>query len=163
MNYHIEPTGEEHIEGFWKVLDSVAREKKYIAFTEGPSMDRLTQFIQSNIGKNPTFVVIADERVVGWCDVTPISRTIMAHVGELGMGLMDGYREQGIGSVLMQTALHAARKQGLTRIALTVLEGNERAMQFYKKFGFEQEGVFRKHARIDGRYLDVIAMGLLFE
>lgn len=164
MNYDIVPTKEEHIEDFWKVLDSVARERKFISFFEGPPMERFRAFVLGNIEKKiPQFVVTADGKVVGWCDIKPSDRPVHAHCGELGMGMLEGYRDQGIGSALMQTSLDAARHYGLTRVSLTVYEGNTRALEFYKKFGFRVEGIKQKDALIDGVYINVISMALLFE
>lgn len=164
MNYEILPTKEEHIEGFWKVLDSVARERKYIAFLEGPALERFRSFVLGNIEKKiPQFIALVDGKVVGWCDIIPSERPVHAHCGVLGMGLMARYRDQGIGAALMQTSLDAARGCGLTRVSLTVYEGNTRALEFYKKFGFNVEGIKKKDALIDGVYIDVISMALLFE
>ncbi len=164
MNYEIVPTKEEHIEGFWKVLDSVARERKYIAFLEGPPMERFRAFVCGNIEKKtPQFIALVDGKVVGWCDIVPSDQPVHAHCGVLGMGLMAGYRDQGIGAALMQISLDAALACGLIRVSLTVYEGNNRALEFYKKFGFNVEGIKKKDALIDGVYIDVINMALLFE
>lgn len=86
-----------------------------------------------------------------------------SHCGDLGMGILDEYRDKGIGKALMRTALESARIRGLTRISLTVYEGNTRALEFYKMFGFREEGVKRKAALIDGVYINVISMALLLE
>lgn len=164
MNYEIVPTTEAYIEGLWKVLDSVARERKYISFFEGPPMERYRNSVLGNLGKNaPQFAAVADGKVVGWCDITLSDRPVFSHCGELGMGILDGYRDQGIGNALLLTALESARERGLTRISLTVYEGNTRALEFYKRFGFREEGVRQKAALIDGIYLNVISMALLFE
>lgn len=164
MDYEIVPTTEDHIEGFWHVLDSVARERKYISFFEGPPMERFRSFVRGNIEKKiPQFVVIADGQVIGWCDIKPSDRPVHAHCGELGMGLKAEYRDKGIGSVLMQTSLDAAKAYGLKRVSLTVYEANNRALAFYQKFGFQVEGIKKKDALIDGVYIDVISMALLFE
>jgi ribosomal protein S18 acetylase RimI-like enzyme len=164
MNCEIVPTKEEHIEGFWKVLDNVARERRYIAFLEGPPMERFRSFVLGNIKrKAPQFVALMEGKVVGWCDIVPSDRPVHAHCGVLGMGLLAGHRDKGIGAALMQMSLDAARSCGLTRVSLTVYEGNARALEFYKKVGFRIEGVKQKDALIDGVYINVISMALLFE
>lgn len=164
MNYEIVPTTEAYIEGFWKVLDSVAREHKYIAFLEGPPKERFSSFVLGNMEKKaPQYVAIAEGQVVGWCDIIPIDRPVFSHCGQLGMGILERYRGQGIGNALMLKTLESARERGLTRVSLTVYEGNTRALEFYKRFGFCEEGVQKKAALIDGAYLNVINMALLFE
>lgn len=164
MNYEIVPTTQAHIEEFWKVLDSVARERKYISFFVGPPMERFRAFVLGNIEKKiPQFIALVDGKVVGWCDIIPSDRPVHAHCGVLGMGLIAGYREQGIGAALMQKSLEAARSCGISRVSLTVYEDNTRALEFYKKFGFQIEGIKQKDALIDGVYINVISMALLFE
>ena len=49
----------------------------------------------------------------------------------------------------------------LNRVWLRVYENNPRAQRIYEKIGFVKEGVLRQHAYREGRYLDVIVMGVL--
>lgn len=150
MNYIIVPTTEEYFEGFWATLDSVARERQYLAFLEGPPLEKFHNFVRENIKKaSPQFLALVDGKVVGWCDITQIDRPIHAHCGVLGMGILKEYRGQGIGKALMQTALEKAQSSGLTRVELTVRERNTHALDLYKKFGFCVEGIKRKGVRID--------------
>lgn len=162
MNYTIVPTTEEYFEEFWKTLDSVARERQYLAFLEGPPLEKFQNFVRENIKKaSPQFLAIADDKVVGWCDIVPIDRPIHAHCGVLGMGILKEYRGQGIGKALMQTTLEKAQSSGLTRVELTVREKNTRALALYQKFGFCVEGIKRNGVRMDGVYENLICMGLL--
>jgi ribosomal protein S18 acetylase RimI-like enzyme len=164
MNYTIVTTTEDHIEGFWAALDSVARERKYIAFLEGPPVDGLRKFVQKNLKANGAqYVAIVEGNVVGWCDVTRLERPIFKHTGTMGLGLIKKYRGIGIGKSLIQAALDKARAIGLTRVELTVREGNSHALEIYKKFGFQVEGVKKKAVCIDGVYEDITCMALLFE
>jgi diamine N-acetyltransferase len=52
---------------------------------------------------------------------------------------------------------------GLNRIWLHVYADNERGLRAYARAGFRREGVLRQAARRGDRYLDVIAMGILWE
>jgi RimJ/RimL family protein N-acetyltransferase len=162
--YKIIPITELHIEGFHAALDSVARERKYIAFFEGPpltmSRDRVMRNLKNNL---PHYIAISDEKVVGWCDIGSSSRPIFAHVGSLGMGVIAGYRGQGIGEELIRVTLERAKEIGLTRIELTVREPNKAAFALYKKMGFVEEGLHRKAVYVDNNYEDLISMALLFE
>ncbi|MCZ6672615.1 MAG: GNAT family protein [Verrucomicrobia bacterium] len=49
----------------------------------------------------------------------------------------------------------------LQRIYLYVLCSNLRAIAVYRKLGFQEEGVLRRHQYRDGEYQDVMVMGLL--
>jgi RimJ/RimL family protein N-acetyltransferase len=163
MDYRIVPTSAEHVEGFHAVVDSVAREGRYLAMLRAFPIEETARFLRDCIEqKAPHFVALADGRVVGWCDVKPIPRETQAHGGVLGMGVLDGYRGKGIGLALMRATLARAKESGLARVELTVREDNLRAKALYEKVGFVTEGVKRKAARHEGRYYDLFLMAVLF-
>ncbi len=162
--FKVVPTAEEHISGFHAVLDSVARERRYLAMLQAFPLENTAEFVRSCIrAGSPHFIALVDGRAVGWCDIQPVPRETQAHGGVLGMGILEGHRGRGIGRALMSKTLEAARKSGLDRVELTVREDNLRAKALYEKFGFTVEGVKRKAARVDGRYYDLFLMSLLFE
>jgi RimJ/RimL family protein N-acetyltransferase len=153
-----------HIESFREAVDAVARERRYLALLKAPPLGKTRRFVQDNIRDGrPHFVALDGERVIGWCDVSSLQRDIYAHAGVLGMGIVDGYRGQGIGEVLLRVTLDAAKARGLTRVELTVREHNLRAKRLYEKTGFQFEGVKRRGVRVDGQYEDLICMALLFD
>src|SRR5687767_361854 len=141
MQFSIVPIAEEHIETFHAALDSVARERRYLAFLEAPSLEACAEFVRGNLrGGCPQFIAVVDGRVVGWCDVLPVPRPACAHCGVLGIAIIADYRGKGIGTALMRSAIDASRAFGLTRVELTVREHNTSAIALYMKMGFEVEG-----------------------
>lgn len=153
---------EAHIESFHRTLDAVAREKRYLAFLEAPPLDAARSFVLDMIAHgHPQFVALSRGEVVGWCDVRRHPRPIYAHAGILGMGLLQPFRGQGIGTRLIRTALDAAQAAGMTRVELSVREANRNAIALYEKAGFVAEGLQRNAVRIDGAYENVILMAVL--
>jgi len=62
-------------------------------------------------------------------------------VGEIHeLVVLPGRQNEGIGSALLKEALNYLRKKGHKKIGLWVGKGNERAKDFYKKFGFKEVG-----------------------
>jgi len=162
--FQVVRTAEEHIVDLHAVVDSVARERKYLAMLKAFSLEETAEFVRSRIrAKNPHFVALVDGRVVGWCDITPMPRETQAHGGVLGMGILDGHRGGGIGTALMRAALDAAAAGGLTRVELTARDDNARARALYEKTGFVVEGVKRRAALHDGVHYDLVLMALLLE
>lgn len=53
------------------------------------------------------------------------------------MVIMDGYRQQGIGSALIQSAIDKAKHHGCKRITLLTDNHNTEAQIFYGKHGFQ--------------------------
>lgn len=79
------------------------------------------------------------------------------------MGIIFGYRGQGLGRRLIEDALDKARKEGFTRVELSVHAGNAPAIALYKKVGFVPEGVHRRSVLIDGHFIDTISMALMLD
>lgn len=164
MNFDIIPITEAHILDFWSAIDSVARERRYLAFLEGPPMHTTRDFVLQNIKNNwPHLIALDEKKVIGWCDITALDRPVFAHIGSLGMGVIAPYRGQGVGTALLKEALERAKAKGLTRIELTVREQNTPAIRLYKKFGFVIEGMHKNAVRIDDQYENHLFMALLFE
>ncbi|MBL7479688.1 GNAT family N-acetyltransferase [Legionella bononiensis] len=163
MNYEIVPIREQHIKEFWSAVDSVAREHKYLAFLEGPPIETTREFVLDHINNDwPQLVALHEDKVIGWCDISPLDRPVFAHIGSLGIGVIDGYRSMGVGRALIRAALKEAQQKGLTRIELTVREQNKRAINLYKEVGFVIEGIHKNAVCINGHYENHIFMALLW-
>ncbi|HTE15355.1 MAG TPA: GNAT family N-acetyltransferase [Burkholderiales bacterium] len=164
MKYPVVPIAEGYIESFREALDAVTRERRYLAMLEAPPLQEVRRFVRENIREGrPSFVALDAARVIGWCDILSLNRPVYAHAGVLGIGVLNGYREQGVGQALMHAALVAAKGASLTRVELTVREHNVRAKRLYEKMGFVVEGVKRRGVHLDGIYEDLICMAKLLE
>ncbi|MDR9856520.1 GNAT family N-acetyltransferase [Paenibacillus sp. VCA1] len=62
-------------------------------------------------------------------------------VPELGMAISQSYRGKGIGTALMKALFDELRKQGISRVSLSVDPNNEAAVKLYRRFGFIDVGV----------------------
>lgn len=71
-------------------------------------------------------------------------------------------RARGLGTAAIQVLLrYAFEDVGLNRVALSVFEFNEPAIQAYEKLGFEEEGRLRRAIRRDDSFYDAILMSVL--
>lgn len=61
-------------------------------------------------------------------------------VGELSIFVCPAFRGQKIGTALLQELLRQVATLEYTRVVLTVLSANQRAIRLYRKFGFVKEG-----------------------
>lgn len=69
--------------------------------------------------------------------------------------VLSRFQGLGIGATLMDHAYHEARRAGAPRVLLGVYAGNERAIAFYRKQGFEDVG--ERRFRIGSAlYADVV-------
>lgn len=71
-------------------------------------------------------------------------------------------RGKGIGSyATIEILKHAFLDMNLNRIELLVLKKNLRAINFYKKIGFLEEGTKREVFYKKGEFVDAVVMGIL--
>jgi ribosomal-protein-alanine N-acetyltransferase len=55
----------------------------------------------------------------------------------LTFGVIPSFQKRGIGSLLMARALHRAWNMGLRMVGLSVRVENPRAINIYRRFGFQ--------------------------
>ena len=154
----------DDIESLHACLDSVARERKYLGFTQATPIEETRKSLVEDMERGVIRLIALDaSKVVGWCHIRPDRWEGFTHAGWLGMGVLKEYRHQGIGSALLHQALAEARNRGLERVELSVFASNVSAIHLYEKFKFEIEGRKKRARKIDGRYDDIIVMALIFE
>ncbi len=89
-----------------------------------------------------------------------MGENIEKHIGSFGISIAQGFREEGIGTLLMECVLNEA-KQKLTNLricTLSVFATNERAKHLYEKFGFKEYGTLPKGIQYKGDYIDHVYM-----
>jgi RimJ/RimL family protein N-acetyltransferase len=162
MTFKIVPLQESHFTGLREALDVVSREKRYLAFTQAPPLEQCIAFYKSILlNGHCQYIAELDGAVVGWCDVLPVRGEVRTHIGVLGIGLIPSARHQGLGRMLMQSAIDKAWDIGLTRIELGVRIDNLNAIALYERLGFQTEGIHRRGNLVDGEYFDTCSMALL--
>jgi diamine N-acetyltransferase len=74
----------------------------------------------------------------------------------------DKHRGKGYSKeATIKTLLFGFNELGLNRIALRVREGNDIALNLYKKIGFETEGILKQNVFRNNNYHNEIAMAIL--
>lgn len=107
------------------------------------------------------FAIDADGRFIGTCGLFAFDD--VAQTAELGIGIGDkAFWGRGYGRDAVRTLVrYAFRQRNLRRVWLRVNAPNERAIRAYCAAGFIEEGRLRQHAWSDGRYVDLVVMGIL--
>lgn len=162
MTIEVRPMQLGDAAGYRECLDSVAREKRYLAQLEALPLERIEEFVRKSVTADAIqFVAVDGSRVVGWADILPRWAAAMGHCGTLGMGVHAEYRGKGLGFRLLTACLEKAPSKGITRIELQTRSDNERAIRLYERVGFVLEARLRKAMRFDGIYYEALQMSLV--
>jgi len=108
-----------------------------------------------------SFAIEADGILIGRCVLRNFDHT--NQTCELGIGIGNAsYRDRGYGGDALRVLLdYAFRLRNVRKVWLVVNADNPRAMRLYTARGFVEEGRFRQHVWSNGRYIDLVQMGLL--
>ena len=83
-------------------------------------------------------VVEIDRALVGWCRLFPASSCTAEPLNhDLGIGVLEDYRDQGLGTFLVGTALRWARSNSARQVMLDTRPDNQRAIHVFEKSGFQ--------------------------
>jgi RimJ/RimL family protein N-acetyltransferase len=129
---------------------------------EGPERQRIA-LVRARPGS--LYIVAFDNEVlVGSLDFHGGTRKRTTHAGEFGLTVSRAYWGAGLGGHLLDTLIAWARFRGNVRkLRLRVHAGNSAAIALYASRGFSLEGRLRGELRVDGEWVDVLAMGLWLE
>lgn len=78
------------------------------------------------------------------------------------MGIYSNPDMKGVGQFLLEALKEVAFENfGFNFLKLEVIESNQKAINFYKKNNFKEEGKLKKFVNKDDKWQDVIIMGIL--
>lgn len=125
------------------------------------SVERVRTWLTGRSGRDDVaFFVIAkrtDDAVVGYVQVTNID-TFHGH-GELGICLSpDAHGKNLAREACELLEAYVLKSLALRKLILKVLVDNQRAIGFYRKFGYRDVGVLEHHHRTADGFHDVLVM-----
>jgi len=158
----VRPAREEDLDSLIDLVAAVAAEGRWIG-TEAPvDRERRRRMLADALGRERTLLLLAE---AGGRVVAELSMDLAGYgVADLGMLVADGWRGHGVGSELLRAGLDWAGQAGAHKVTLQVWPHNQAAVALYEKFGFQREGVLRRHyRRRNGELWDAVVMGLLLD
>ena len=129
------------------------------------SLERLEAEFSKNVqngGRDgASFGIVVNGLFIGICALFNFNET--NRTCELGITIGDkAHWGQGYGREAVQLLTkYAFQYRNMNRVWLQVIGNNERAIHAYQASGFEVEGTLRDHIWSNGRYHDIIMMGIL--
>lgn len=132
--------------------DNLTMGSEGLPFTVEQEKTMLEESLSSN--RSIFLTAYKDNRLVATANISAKINKRMSHKATLGISVLKEYWGEGIASSLMNELINFAKSTSIEIIDLKVRSDNERAINLYKKFGFEKMGLIPADIRIDGHYYD---------
>jgi L-amino acid N-acyltransferase YncA len=118
--------------------------------------DRRT-WLRSIAGRYPAIVADFEAQVVGWAGAGHYStRECYRGIGEFSVYVRRDWRGRHIGDLLLPALIAEAEQLGLWKLLSRVFLFNEASRALCRKHGFREVGIYEKHGKLDGQWLDVV-------
>jgi L-amino acid N-acyltransferase YncA len=114
-------------------------------------------WLRSIAGRYPAVIAEIDGQIVGWAGAGPYrARKCYRGIGEFSVYVRREWRRRGVGDLLLAAIIREAERLGLWKLLSRIFLFNEASRALCQKHGFREVGIYEKHARLDGRWLDVV-------
>jgi phosphinothricin acetyltransferase len=109
-------------------------------------------------GPFPIVVVEApDDHVIAFASTSSYrTRECYQGVAEFSVYVARAARGRGAGRVAMEALIDTARRAGIWKLVSRVFVENAASRGLLARVGFREVGIYRKHARLDGVWRDVV-------
>jgi ribosomal protein S18 acetylase RimI-like enzyme len=162
VEFTIRPAREADLAGLVGVIRQVAQDKTYIeAETVADVIDHEEVLLRHDeIEERMFFVACVGDEVVGWVHLHVPELEKLHHTAELTLGVLEEYRDHGIGGHLIQRGLEWGASNGLEKIYQSVPACNDEAISFLEAHDWHTDAVREDHYRLDGEYVDEVMMAV---
>jgi RimJ/RimL family protein N-acetyltransferase len=155
----------DDVENMLQYINTLSLEKTFIRMQgEQFTFEEETHWIKSLLHKietntGITHLAIINNQIAGVCDIN-LKNLVEKHIGLFGLTVAKQFREEGVGTILIEQTIMAAISQlsNMKIVELGVFGNNPIAIHLYKKFGFKEYGRLPEGILHRGEYIDHIYM-----
>ena len=125
------------------------------------TIEQEREWITSFLTNDNALLLIAevDNEIIGNIDLTGNRRKIMEHTAVIGMGMLEEWRNSGLGTAFLDCTIEWARKNPILELIwLQVYTENKLGVNVYRKMGFVDNGIMKNFFKQDDRYFDNLTM-----
>ena len=144
-----------------KLKNDIELQTQLMGVPKPNSINKILSWLKSrDKDENMVFFVIArklDNKLIGYIQLSGLDKFNLN--GYLGVCLAKEFWGDGSAKESLDLLTeYATNILSLRKIILLVKYDNYRAISFYKKTGFEEVGILKKHQLVQGIWIDVLMM-----
>jgi L-amino acid N-acyltransferase YncA len=108
---------------------------------------------------SPRLVAVANEKVVGWAALSPVSaRSVYAGVAEVSVYVDAEMRGRGIGSSLLKALVEKSERNGIWTMQASIFPENAASISLHQACGFREVGTRERIGKMKGRWRDTVLL-----
>lgn len=150
-------------ENIYSSIDSYLSDSKSMILTpQDYSLDNTKSWISSYNDENSLLLVALDNnRIVGNVDITPYKVERMKHMATIGMAMLNGWREVGLGRYLSNTAIQWTKDNpNLEKLWVEIFADNPISLHGARTTGFKEIVTYKDYYKTQDGYVDNIVFCL---
>jgi len=125
--------------------------------TRPRSADEIAAGLLAKGEQEPTVVVEQAGQVVAWAGLSVYrARECYAGVGEHAVYVDRAARRKGAGAAALAGLLDTAAARGYWKLVSRIFVDNVASRALHRTLGFREVGLYRRHGRLDGRWIDCV-------
>jgi phosphinothricin acetyltransferase len=156
MSISIRPAEHRDADAIAGIYNQGIAERGATFETEPRSADDIAARLRE-ASRFPTIVAEDAGAVIGWAGLSSYRRrACYAGIGEFSIYLHRSARGRGAGRQLLEALVDAARERGYWKLVSRVFPSNAASRALCRACGFREVGVYEKHGRLDGQWVDVV-------
>jgi L-amino acid N-acyltransferase YncA len=154
---HVRPASLDDAEAMAEIYNEGIEDRVATYETEPRSAGEQQSWLRAIADRYPAVVAQTDGEIVGWAGAGPYrNRECYRGIGEFSIYVRRNRRRRGVGDLLLAALISEAERLGLWKLLSRIFPFNEASRALCRKHGFREVGVYLNHARLDGRWLDVV-------
>ncbi|MBJ7894697.1 arsinothricin resistance N-acetyltransferase ArsN1 family A [Bacillus atrophaeus] len=156
---HIRRAKEEDLIAILDIYNQGIRDRIATLETEEKDLKYMSDWFLQRSDKYAVLTAAIGNEVAGWASLNPYShRCAYRGVADLSIYISRSYRGRGIGKALLASIEKEAVDADIHKIVLFTFPFNMLGQGLYSSMGYRQVGIFKEQGKLDGQYVDVMAM-----
>jgi L-amino acid N-acyltransferase YncA len=160
MPFRPRPARSEDAEAIARIYNEGIEDRLATFETRRRSADDVRRWVEDGF---PLVVVEDGDAVLGWASAAPYrpGREAYAGIGDFSVYVARSERRRGAGRAAMEALADEAGRRGYWKLVSRIFPENEASLALCRTLGFREVGVYRRHAKLDGEWRDVVVVELL--